>query len=186
MPWSEGPWAKRIPNRRGGACGELQGGGRAQRGASASHWRVLSSLRYVTETARDQAAPDPSRCAWPAAGGLGARTPGFPEICGPSPASQSHPATNVTSKTLSYKSSNRLARKLRVASQPSVSSPSPSPTRCRHPPPGPQSSGLGGRSHWPALRFQHHSSCCGTIVNSLHLSIFLPKNVPCYPYSHTF
>ena len=84
-----------------------------------------------------------------------------------------------------FLSPNRLAGKLRVASQPSGSS-STLPYRCCHPPPGPQSSetwGLEVGSDWPALKSQHHPYY-ETTDRSLLLSIFLPQNVRCYPYNH--
>ena len=182
IPGQRNPWATRTQKQpRGSRSSGGRGRGAGPRGATASHWRALRSLRHVTEPARPSCPRPQSWCAAP-----GARIPRPPDTCGSSPASQSPPATSVTPPIFFFQSPNRLAGKLRVASQPSGSS-SPLTYRCCHPPQGPPFSktwGLEVGSDWPALKSQHHSSYCETTVRSRLLSIFLPQNVHCYPHNH--
>ena len=93
-PGQRNPWATRTQTQpQGSQSSGGRGRGAGLRGATASHWRALSSLRYVTEPARPSCPRPHSRCA-----ALGARSPRSPETCGSSPAPQSHPATSVTPK----------------------------------------------------------------------------------------
>lgn len=99
IPGQRNPWATRTQKQpRGSRSSGGRGRGAGPRGATASHWRALRSLRHVTEPARPSCPRPQSWCAAP-----GARIPRSPETCGSSPASQSPPATSVTPPIFFFK-----------------------------------------------------------------------------------
>ena len=139
-PQPEKPLGKADPNATAGLaelCGE-GGEGRAQE----AQRRPIGGPSVPSATSpnrQDQAAPDPTPGAPHWASGLhGLRRPADP-----------HPRHNPLcyfchpQNVFFFLSPNRLAGKLRVASQPSGSS-SPVTYRCCQPPPGPQSSKTWG------------------------------------------
>lgn len=130
---------QRDPQAKGtqtGGAGPTRSRGRAQSGASGSHWPALASSGYVTEPARDQAAPEPyALCRGAGSRANPASGQELPDPRGPTDQRRSHsPIPPPPSHPKCSPPTHTLAGNLGRLRRSWYASSSPSPPHCPGPP----------------------------------------------------